>query len=194
MKSRARSVFHPGFGLIHPALLRFQHNQATFASVAESESAHAEIKHMSKCLSVHIPQGSGKSSGLSASGCTAVGLALGRTAQDSARLSRAHGRTGRRGTEESAPLILTLFRALSTVVQWFRALPKSSDGDLLLHDRLESHLQSVAVASDLGSALVTTVPGRDRHRQSFRGAWAQTKSGARFERKRLMRMTHQAGF
>jgi hypothetical protein len=194
VKSRARLDSHPGFGPIHPALSGLSHNRAVFSSVAESVSTHVEIKHMIKYLSVHVPQGHGKSSSLSASGYTAMGLALGRTAQDSARLSRAHDRAGRRVTEKSAPLILMLFRALRTVVQWFRAFPRSSGRDPLLHDKLVSHLQSVAVTSDLGSARVTAKPGRDRQRRGFRGVWTHTKSGARFERRRLMRMTHQAGF
>jgi hypothetical protein len=145
---------------------------------------------MSKCLSVHVPQGPCKATGLSTPGYAALGLVLGRTAEGNVRLSRAHGHTAPRGTGESAPLILALFRALSAVAQWFRAFAERSDRDLMLHDRLDSHLQGVAVASDLGSASVIAAPSRDRQRRSFRGVWTHTKSGACFERRRLMRMTH----
>jgi hypothetical protein len=59
--------------------------------------------------------------------------------------------------------------------------------------RLNGDSQGEAEANDLSSALPIAEPGRNRHHGNFRGIWAQIKSGTRFERKRLIRMTYQGG-
>ena len=49
----------------------------------------------------------------------------------------------------------------------------------------------VAGASDLGSAVAIAEQSRKRHVRNFHGIWAQSEPGARFERKRLIRMSQQ---
>ena len=192
-KSRAGPDFHPGFRLIHPALLPFPHNRTTLASVVESECAHAEIKHMSKCLSVSVPLGPGKPPGLLVPARGHVGSPLRRTAREAARLSQAQERTGRGGAGESVPLMGTLPRVLGIAVRSLRLLSRPSGRVQFLLERLGSPLQRGADASDLGRSPITAEPVRNPLHKTFRGTWTHTKSGARFERKRLMRMTHQAG-
>ena len=146
---------------------------------------------MNKCLTVHVPPAADKRAAPGAQRRAGVRLAFGQTAQNISRLSLGTFLAGLSGTTESTPLILMLFRVLSAVVQRFRASPKRSAGDQLLLARGDSHSHKVARASDPRSALVTTEPGPDRRRRSLRGAWAQSKSDTRFERRRLMRMTHR---
>jgi hypothetical protein len=45
--------------------------------------------------------------------------------------------------------------------------------------------------SDLASVEAEGEPSRKRQERTFSGIWGQSQSGARFKRKRLMRMTHQ---
>jgi hypothetical protein len=195
VKSRARPNSHPGFGLVHPALIPLRHKRAIAASFVASHFAYAGNNYMNKCLSVSVPQGPCNSSGLLLSVRAHAGSALRRTAQEVPRLAQARDRTGRVGAGELAPLIRTLLRVLDAAVKSFQALPKGSGRAQLLPGRLDSPLQSVADAGDFGSsAQVTREPVRNRHSGSFRGVWTHTKSGARFERKRLMRMTHQDEF
>ena len=146
---------------------------------------------MNKCLTVHVPPGADKRAAPGAQRRAGVRLAFSQAAQNISRLSLGTFLAGLSGTTESTPLILMLFRVLGAVVQRFRASPKRSAGDQLLLARGDSHSHKVARASDPRSALVTTEPGPDRRRRSFRGAWAQSKSDTRFERRRLMRMTHR---
>jgi hypothetical protein len=146
---------------------------------------------MNKCLTVHVPPAADKRAAPGAQRRAGVRLAFGQTAQNISRLSLGTFLAGLSGTTESTPLILMLFRVLSAVVQRFRASPKRSAGDQLLLARGDSHSHKVARANDPRSALVTTEPGPDRRRRSLRGAWAQSKSDTRFERRRLMRMTHR---
>jgi hypothetical protein len=149
---------------------------------------------MNKCLSVSVPQGPCNSSGLLLSVRAHAGSALRRTDREVPRLAQPRDRTGHVGAGELAPLIRTLHRVLDAAMKSFQALPRGSARVQLLPGRLDSPLQSVADAGDFGSAQVTREPVRNRHSGSFRGVWTHTKSGARFERKRLMRMTHQDEF
>jgi hypothetical protein len=146
---------------------------------------------MNKCLTVHVPSGAEQRAAPGAQNRAGVRLAFSPAAQSISRLSLGTFLAGLSGTTESTPLNLTLFRVLSAVVQRFRASPKHPAGDRLLLVRGDSYSREVARASDPRSALVTTEPGPDRRRRSLRGAWAQSESDHRFERRRLMRMTHQ---
>jgi hypothetical protein len=84
-----------------------------------------------------------------------------------------------------------LFRVLGAVAHWFRLVPDRSAKDQLLLLSAERRSPGQAGASDLGSASAITEPSRNCQAGSFRGVWAQSKSGARFERRRLMRVTHR---
>jgi hypothetical protein len=145
---------------------------------------------MNQCLTVHVPQGAGKRAAPIAQWRTEVRLAFRRAAQNISRLWLGVFLSGLSDTTESTPLILTLFRVLSAVARRFCASPNRSASDQLLLAKVDSHSHKVAGASDFGRGLVAAELGRNRHRRSFRGAWAQTKSGARFEIQRLMRMNH----
>lgn len=146
---------------------------------------------MNKCLTVHVPQGAGKREGSSAQGRAEVRFAFRRTAQNIFRLSLGGFLSGLSVTAEATPLVLVLFRVLGAVAQWLRPSPKGPAKDQLLLHSAEGHAQGEAWANDLGSASAIAEPSRNRHDTSFRGIWAQSKSGACFERRRLMRMTHR---
>ena len=141
---------------------------------------------MSKCLSVPVPLGPGKPLGLLVRAHAHVGLVSRRTAQDGPRRSQAQDRMGRGGSG--------LLRVLGIVLRSPRVSPIASGKVQLLPERLGTPSQCVPDASDFGSAPVRAEPVRNHQRETFRGAWTHTESGARFERRRLMRMTHQAGF
>jgi hypothetical protein len=56
--------------------------------------------------------------------------------------------------------------------------------------KAEGRLPGVTRASDLGTALAIAEARKGQDR-SFHGIWAQSEPGARFERKRLIRMSQQ---
>jgi hypothetical protein len=146
---------------------------------------------MNKYLTVHVPQGAGKRAAPVAQRRAEVRLAFSQAAQNISRLSPGVFLSGLSGTAEATPLVLVLFRVFGAVAQWLRPSPKGSAKDQLLLHSAEGHSQGEAGPRDLGSASAIAEPSRNRHDTSFRGIWTQNKSGARFERKRLMRMTHR---
>lgn len=145
---------------------------------------------MSKCLSVPVPLGPGKPPGLMVHTHAHVPSASRQTAQGAPRRSQARDHLGRGGTGATAPLMGTLLRVFGRLAGSLRALPKASVKAQLLPEKFDSHSQRVADASDLGRAPTPAEPVRNHQRNTFRGAWTHTKSGARFERRRLMRMHH----
>jgi|ERR1035437_2507782 hypothetical protein len=145
---------------------------------------------MNKCLTVHVPQGAGKRAAPSTQERTESRLAFGRAAQIISRASLGVFLSGLSGTTESTPLVLAAFRLLSAVVQWLRASPSRSARDQLTLAKADGHAYEVAGVSDLGRGLVQAEPVRNHQQKTFRGAWTHTESGARFERRRLMRMHH----
>ena len=146
---------------------------------------------MNNCLTVQVTQGPGNRAAPSAQSHTGLRLAFWRTAQNISRLSLGVFFSGLSGTTESTPLIWMGFRLFGAVVQLFRALPKRSAMDRLFLHRLDGHSQGQAGARNFGSAVAIAEPSRDRHDRSFLDMWVQSESGARFERKRLIRMSHQ---
>ena len=87
--------------------------------------------------------------------------------------------------------VFSTARCGRAIVLDFWTLPKLSAMDRLFLHRLDGHSQGQAGASDFGSALAIAEPSLNRHDRNFRGIWAQSKPGIRFERKRLMRMNHR---
>jgi hypothetical protein len=55
--------------------------------------------------------------------------------------------------------------------------------------RSDGRPRGEARASDLGDAVAIAEHSRKRHDRNFHGVWAQSYPGARFERKRLIRMS-----
>jgi hypothetical protein len=146
---------------------------------------------MNKCLMVYVPPGIGKRAAPSAPGRSEVRLALRLAAQNATRFSRGGFRSGLSGTPVPTALIWRAFRLVAAVMQLFWALPRRpAIGRLVLHSS-SGDSQGRLMASGSSRALATVEPGRNRHDRSFRGMWAQSKTGARFERKRLMRMNHR---
>lgn len=146
---------------------------------------------MNNCLPLSIPGSPCKPLGRSAQGHTEAGRVCRQTAQSVSPLSLGCSVSILRRPAESKPVVLMLFRVLGAVAQWFRFLARGSARDQLLPHIAKGHSQGEAWAKDLGSASAIAEPSRDRHDRSFRGIWAQSKSGARFERRRLMRMSHR---
>ena len=146
---------------------------------------------MNKCLMVYVPPGIGKQAASSAPRRTEVRLALGFTAQNTTRSPHGGVRSGLNGTSVPTALIWRVFRLVAAVVQLYWALRRRpAIGRLVLHSS-SSDSQRRAMVSGSGRALATVEPSRNRPDRSFRGMWAQSKTGARFERKRLMRMNHR---
>ena len=149
---------------------------------------------MNNCLPLPIPGSHCKPLGRSAQGHTEAGRVCRQTAQSVSPLSLGCSVSSLHRPAEAKPVVLMLFRVLGAVAQWFRFSPKGSAKDQLLPHKAEGHSQGEAWANDLGSASAIAEPSRNRRDRSFRGIWAQSKSGACFERRRLMRMTHQDEF
>jgi hypothetical protein len=146
---------------------------------------------MNNCLPLPIPGSHCKPLGRSAQGHTEAGRVCRKTAQSVVPLSLGCSVSILRCPAEAKSVFLVLFRVLGAVAQWLRPSPKGPAKDQLLLHSAEGHSQGEAWANDLGSASAIAEPSRNRHDTSFRGIWAQSKSGARFERRRLMRMTHR---
>ncbi len=118
-------------------------------------------------------------------------MSLSRTYRSVSRLSLGLFLLGLFGTTESTPLTMLVFRLLGAVVQSFQALAKRLAKDQLFLHKSDGHPQGQAETSDRGGALAMTEPSSNRPGSNFRGIWVQGKPGARFQKKRLMRMNHR---
>jgi hypothetical protein len=146
---------------------------------------------MNNCLPLPIPGSPCKPLGRGAQRHTEAKRGCRKTAQSVAPLSLGCSVSILRRPAEAKPVFLMLFRVLGAVAHWFRLVPERSAKDQLLLLSAERRSPGEAGASDLGSASAITEPSRNWQAGSFRGIWAQSKSGARFERRRLMRVTHR---
>ena len=191
MKSRTRPGFYLKIGCIYPTLCRLRHIRGFFCSLAESWFANAEKQRMNKCLPVPVPRGPSKPLDLSAQGRTEVALAFRRAAQNVSRLSLRCCLLCLCGTTETPPLVLMLFRLLGAGVRRLRPLPKRSSTDQVLRHGADDRSPGEPMPSDLGGASALAEPNCKRLDRKFRGIWAAGKSGDRFERRRLMQMTHR---
>ena len=166
MKSRARRDFQLMLGRIHPALSRLRHMHVRCCHLAESILTNAVKEHMNKCLPVRV-KADGRPPGV---------------AQDRIKLGVGPRTVPVRSTQEQARMLAIPEDPGIAGAAANRDGSRSAELDAVL---------GVAGASDLGSAVAIAEQSRKRHVRNFHGIWAQSEPGARFERKRLIRMSQQ---
>ena len=92
------------------------------------------------------------------------------------------------GTTESTPLPSILLRLLFSVGLLFRPAPKN-----VLKRGCQGKVNSPPLTASAADDMTVSHPQRVSGTRggSFRGVWTSPRTGARFERKRLMRMNHR---